>query len=149
MSTAAFVLACALDLLGRSANQLPPLVIIEQRPPEASSHATAFVRRGEQAIYLIASSPVFRMAIEAQDSSRECRGLQTLRLVASVIVHEEWHVTHGSDERSAYLAQLTALQQLGAGPGRWPYESVRRAMAQVLDAESQRVALARRQIARR
>jgi hypothetical protein len=148
MSTAAFVLACALDLLGRSASQFPPLVIIEQPPPEASSHATAFVRHGERAIYLIASSPVLRTAIEAQDSSRECRGLQTLRLVASSIVHEEWHVTHGSDERGAYLAQLTALQQLGSGPGRWPYESVRRAMTQVL-AESQRVALARRQVARR
>ena len=36
----------------------------------------------------------------------------------SVIVHEEWHVTHGSDERNAYLAQLTELQRLGSGPGR-------------------------------
>jgi 23S rRNA C2498 (ribose-2'-O)-methylase RlmM len=147
MSTAGFVLVCALDLLGRSANQLPPIVIVEQRPPEASLNAVGFVRRGEHVIYLVASAPVFRTAVEAQDGSRECRGLDALRFIASIIVHEEWHLKHGSDEEGAYYAQLTELQRLGAGPGRWPYNSVKRAMTVALEDESRRLSLARRQLA--
>ena len=143
MSTPGFVLMCALDLLGRSANQLPPLVFVEHRPPDASPHAVAFVKPGERAIYLITSSPTFRLAIEAQDTSRECRGLDELRLIASVIAHEEWHVDHGIDEDAAYIAQLTTLQRLGAGPGRWPYEVVRRARRAALDAASKRLSLRR------
>ena len=144
MSTAGFVLVCALDVLGRSANQLPPIVIVEQPPPEASARAAAFVRPGEHVIYLIASSFPFRAALEAQDRSRQCRGPAALRLIASIIVHEEWHLKHGSDEEGAYFAQLTELQRLGDGPGRWPYDTVKRAMIAALDAKSRRLTLARR-----
>ena len=149
MSTAGFVLACALDLLGRSQAQLPPIVIVDQRPPDASTHAVGFVRAGQQVIYLIASSSVFQLAIEAQDGSRTCFGLDVLRYIASVVAHEEWHLKHGSDEEAAYAAQLTALVQLGAGPGRWPYAAVRKAMHRAVAAERERIKLARQQLARR
>ena len=147
MSTAGFVLACALDLLGRSANQLPPIVILEQRPSEASVNAAAFVRSGDGTIYLIASSAPFRAALQAQDASRECRGLDALRLLASIIVHEEWHLKNGNDERGAYYAQMTELQRLGVSPDRWAYHSVRRALAATVKAEAQRLEQARRQLA--
>ena len=147
MSTASFVLACALDLLGRSEAQLPPIVIIDHRPQEASLKAVAFVRIGEHVIYLIASSPAFQDALAAQDGSRSCRGLDALRYIASVIVHEKWHLEHGSDEGGAYAAQLTELHRLGVGPGRWPYTVVRKSMSAVLEAESKRLQIARRQLA--
>jgi hypothetical protein len=148
MTVAGFVLVCALDLLGRSADQFPPIVIVDERPPEASSRAVAFVRRGENAIYLIASATPFQTAIDSNRDKAQCRNLDALRLIASMIVHEEWHLEHGSDERGAYYAQLTELQRLGVSPGRGPYEAVRRAMQQVVDAEAQRLRHASRLAAR-
>jgi hypothetical protein len=137
MSPAALVLVCTLGLLGRSADQLPPIRILETRPSSASANADAFVNRAEGAIYLIASAPAFRQAL-AERSTPGCRPSDSLKMVASIIVHEEWHLTHGSDERGAYYAQLTELRRLGLGPGRWPYHSVTRAMNAVLDAQSRR-----------
>lgn len=127
MSVASFVLVCALELMGRSAQQLPPILIVD-RPVDATLQAVAFVRKGEPAINIIGTSPLFRAAVEANQHRSECRGLDLLRLLASSIAHEEWHLRHGPDERGAYLAQMTEIQRLGSGPGRWPYEAVRRAM---------------------
>jgi hypothetical protein len=146
MSTAGFVLACALDLLGRTEAQLPPIVILDERPADASSHAVGFVRPHEHVIYLIGSSFAFELAIEAQDGSRSCRGLDALRYIASVIVHEEWHLKKGSDEEAAYAAQLTELIRLGAGPGRWPYTVARKSMTAVLK-QTRRLNSARDQLA--
>jgi hypothetical protein len=147
MTVAGFVLVCALDLLGRSASQFPPIILLDERPPDASSNAVAFVRRGENAIYLISSATAFQKALESNRHKTECRNLDALRLVASIIIHEEWHLKNGSGERDAYFAQLNTLQQLGAGPGRWPYETVRRAMQSTL-AREERLSDARRLIAR-
>ncbi len=127
MSVASFVLVCALDLMGRSAQQLPPILIVD-RPADATLQAVAFVRPGEPSINIIGSSPLFRAAVEANRHRSECRGLDLLRLLASSIAHEEWHLRHGPDERGAYMAQMTEIHRLGSGPGRWPYEAVRRAM---------------------
>lgn len=139
MAPAAWVLVCALDLLGRSAQQLPPIRIVEARPAGVSANADAFVDHREGGvIYLIASAPAFRTARAAQSAPAECRAREALQMVASIIAHEEWHVKHGSDERGAYLAQLTTLQQLGSGPGRWPYASVTRAMQAVVGAQARR-----------
>lgn len=149
MSTASFVLACAITLLGRSESSLPPIVILEQAPVESSRHAVAFVRRGEPYIYLIASSPIFRRALEDQTDPHFCRNQDSLRLVASLIVHERWHLEHDSSEVGAYYAQLTELQRLGIGPGRWPYETVRKALTTVRDAEIKRMRAAREQLAAR
>lgn len=129
MSISSFVLVCALDLLGQSAGSFPPIHIV-QRPADASPHATAFVRRDERAIYIVASSPLFSRLLEANRHRQQCREPDALRLLASMIVHEEWHLRHGPDERGAYMAQLTQLGALGIGPGRWPYDAVRQAMAE-------------------
>jgi hypothetical protein len=50
-------------------------------------------------------------------ASERCGDIQALKKIASVIVHEEWHVRHGRDEAEAYAAQLTALTALRSGPG--------------------------------
>jgi hypothetical protein len=135
MTTAAAVLVCVLDLLGRSADRLPPIRILETRPPGVSANADAFVSSREDVIYLIASAPAFRTA---RSSAQQCGARDALRLVASIIVHEEWHLRHGDDERGAYHAQLTELQRLGVGPDRWAYYSVKRSMQAVLGASPRR-----------
>lgn len=148
MSIASFVLTCALDLLGRSAAQLPPIILVQTPPPEASTQAIAFVRHGERAIYLIESAPLFQAAVQSNRSLHGCRELDQLRYVASVIVHEQWHLAHGADEQGAYYAQLTELQRLGSGPGRWPYEVVRRAMVVTRERDAARLRNARQIAAR-
>lgn len=137
MTPAALVVVCALELLGRSAHSLPPIHVLAVPPPGVSAHAQAFVNRREGTINLIASAPAFRVAEAAQHTYRS-RGLcverTALKMIASVIVHEEWHLTHGADERGAYLAQLTALTRLGLGPGTHASVGVTRAMQAVLAA---------------
>jgi hypothetical protein len=132
MSTAAMVLACALDLLGRSASQFPRIEILEQKPLNVSANATAFADLDARVIYLIASEAPFSIARAGQTSPEECRELDALKLVASTIVHEEWHLRHGRDERGAYYAQLMALQLMGLGPGTSAYRGVRLAMQSVV-----------------
>lgn len=146
MSAAGIVLVCALDLLGRSPDRLPPIEILAERPPQASVNADAFADSRSGIIYLIASAPAFRAAERAQSSAAECRDAESLKMVASIIVHEEWHLRHGPDEEGAYYAQLMALQLLGLGPDSIPYAWVRRAMQAVLvrsTAKDQRASLAR------
>ncbi len=133
MSTAALVLVCALNLLGRSPQQFPRFELLDVRPPGVSASAEAFVRRSSDVIHLLTTAPVFRTALAAQADGR-CRGRESLAKIASIIVHEEWHLAHGPDERSAYEAQLTALTMLGFGPGTPLFSSVRRSMQRVLDA---------------
>ena len=132
MSAAEIVVVCALELLGRSASQFPRIEILETKPPTLSANATAFADLDKRVIYLITSEPPFSIAMEAQSSPKECRALDALRMVAGVIIHEEWHLQHGRDERGAYYAQLMALHLLGLGPGTSAYRSVKLAMGSVL-----------------
>jgi hypothetical protein len=132
MSAAGIVLLCALDLVGRSPERLAPIEILRERPPEASIDADAFADSRGGIIYLIASAPAFRAAERAQSSAAECRDLESLKMVASIIVHEQWHLTHGPDEEGAYYAQLMALQLLGLRQDSVPFASVKRAMRAVL-----------------
>jgi hypothetical protein len=61
-----------------------------------------------------------------------CGALQSLRKIASVVVHEAWHVRHPGDESGAYAAQLSALITMGVGPGNPLYLEVSRARRAVL-----------------
>src|SRR5688572_19978195 len=106
MRTAASVLVCVLEMLGRNPNTLPPIVLLELRPPDVSIRADAFVREGDTTIYLITSNPTFQRLQRSKDF---CGNRDALRKLASVLIHEEWHVRNGSDEKGAYIAQLTAL----------------------------------------
>ena len=134
MTPAATVLVCALELLGRSPASFPPIKLLDVRPAHASVNAEAFVESGVHTIYLLTTSEVFRSALKA---TTRCGNRNALRKLASVIVHEEWHVRHGSDEEGAYSAQLTTLAMLG-GRDTPVYNNVQRAMVAVLS--QQRIA---------
>ena len=137
MWSAETVVACALALLTRSAASLPPIELVDVPPAYVSPLADAYVRVGEARIYLVTSSDVFR---RAQAAKYRCGDLDAHRLLASVIIHEEWHVKHGRDEVEAYNAQLITMQLLGARPGNPAYTMVWR---------SARAALARRKATER
>jgi hypothetical protein len=90
-------------------------------------------------IYLVASAPAFRLAESAQKFyPGQCAERQALKMVASVIAHEAWHLKHGHDEKGAYEAQLMALNRLGLGPGSPINRSVARAMRSVIEAQAQK-----------
>ena len=129
MWSAASVLVCVLDLLGRSAGSFPPITLLDVRPKDVSVQADAFVRAGDDTIHLMTSGPAFQ---RVQRSPRKCGNLDDVRRLASILVHEEWHVRHGPDERGAYEAQLTALIALDAGPGSPVFGGVVRAMVDTL-----------------
>ena len=137
MWSAATVVVCALNLLGRSAHTLPPIEFVHVAPPGTSAHVEAFVDPATRAIVLVTSSAVFQ---DAQRATFRCGGHAALRKIASIVVHEEWHIRHGSDERGAYHAQLTTLAAMGSGPNTPVYSSVVRAMLAVEEREKQRAA---------
>jgi hypothetical protein len=128
MTPAATVLVCALELLGRSPQSLPRIELLDLRPAAVSVNAEAFVDPDTATIYILTTSAVFRAALK---SVSRCGRTGAIRKLASIIVHEEWHVRHGSDEQGAYFAQLTALSMLGEIDTPL-YNSVRRAMAAVV-----------------
>jgi hypothetical protein len=127
--TATWVLACALTVLGRSATSLPPIELLEVPPIEASPAAEAFVRPPERTIYLITSSPAFREAMRVE---RPCGHRREIVKIASILLHEEWHVLHGSDESGAYRVQLQSLIRFGVPHNSPLYISVVRSMLAAL-----------------
>jgi hypothetical protein len=127
MATPAAVLVYVLALLGRSAESFPPIVLISAAPSYASRNAEAFVLRDPDQIFLITSTRVFRQAQRADPTD-----VVSLRKLASILIHEEWHVRHGPDEAGAYNAQLRTLFLLGARPESPEYHSVQASMTTVL-----------------
>ena len=121
MLSAASVLVCALEVLGRAAGTLPAIQFVDVAPPHASAHVEAFVPLDSSTIFLLTSSRVFRRVQQSQ-----CTDLEATRKLASIIVHEEWHILHGADEEGAYAAQLITLTMLGAADTPL-YHGVRRA----------------------
>ena len=135
MLSAGAVLVCALDVLGRGASSMPPIELVDAPPLGASATAEAYVGHSPDTIYLITSSPVFREAASAQPRCR-IQDHTAFKKIASILVHEEWHIRHGSDERGAYYAQLTTLWNLGLGPETRVYHSVVKSMQQVLSLQA-------------
>ena len=131
MISAASVLVCALEVLGRASATLPPIELVAVAPRHASAHVEAFVPPGGRTIFLLTSSAVFEAARDSQ-----CRDLNAVKKLASILVHEQWHVRYGDDERGAYEAQLAALLRFGVDPGSALYYGVVRSMAAVLAARS-------------
>jgi hypothetical protein len=125
MWTAETVLVCALTLLHRRVDSFPPIEFVAHRPQYVSVNADAYVPIGDSRIYLITTSRAF---VRARRALYRCGELDALRKIASVLVHEEWHVRNGSDEEGAYAAQLTTLVSLDAGPGNPVYTEVTRSM---------------------
>lgn len=129
MLSAAAVVVCALSVLGRSEQTMPQIVLVEAPPKHASIQAEAFVSLPDPRIYVVTTSPTFR---DAMASRSGCRESGPMKKLASILVHEEWHLLHGRDESGAYYAQLTALLRLGVPPDNNTYRSVQRSMQAVL-----------------
>jgi len=127
--TAETVLVCALTLLGRTAESFPPITFLNAPPVDVSRDAEAYVRTDDRRIYVITSSRMFQ---QAQNATFRCGELQALRKLASVLVHEEWHVKNGGDEAGAYAAQLVTLASLGSGPGNPTYYAVSQSRSVVM-----------------
>jgi hypothetical protein len=121
MTTAAAVLVCVLAMIGRP---LPPIVLLDERPRDVSPNAEAFVRRNPHTIFVLTQTDVF---YDARRGS-----LRALKKLASILVHEEWHLRYNADERTAYEAQLLELFRLGVLPEHPVYRSVLRAMQMVV-----------------
>lgn len=132
MWTAASALVCALTVLNRSEATFPPIEILDVAPAYVSVGTEAFVRHSTNTIYLIASSAVMRDA--AGRHEHDCGDRVAVKKLASILIHEEWHLKHGADEQQAYQRQLTALTELGAGPGTSVYRDVQLAMQRVVAA---------------
>jgi hypothetical protein len=128
LSAAASALVCALGVLNRSEASLPPIEIIDTPPPYVSVGTEAYVQRGK--IFVIGSAAVVQQA--AGKRQGECGDVYAVKKLASILIHEEWHLKHGPDEKGAYERQLVALQQLGIGPGVNVYHDVQQTMLYVL-----------------
>jgi anthranilate/para-aminobenzoate synthase component II len=115
------VFVCALGLLGRSAKSFPPVDLVDHAPAGVSTLAQGFVQPNKR-IALITSTSAFANA--RQSIFGACSNIEAIREIAGVLAHEEWHVLHGSDENSAYEAQLTALVAVGANQGSNLYHKV-------------------------
>lgn len=111
MWTAATVLTCALQLLGRSDATFPRVELIEKVPPGISPLATGYVLTAEKRIVVITSTAAFTRARRA---TYRCGDVEAVRDIAGVLAHEEWHLLHGGDEEEAYNAQIIALLAAGA-----------------------------------
>ncbi len=129
MWSAATVLVCALDILGRGAATFPPITLLSEPPPDVSPLGEAFTVTGDQTIFVLTSSETFRTI---QRSTNRCGTVNAVRKLASILVHEEAHVRRGSGEHEAYDAQLATLARLGAGPGTAIYAGVVRAKGAVV-----------------
>jgi len=128
--SAGSVFVCALALLGRSEQSLPPVQLVERAPPEISRSAEGYALYSDRRIVLITSTAAFRRARRA---ASRCGDVEAIRKIASVLAHEEWHLLHGPDEQGAYHAQLTTLASLGADSNSLLYQEVVRSMLAVRD----------------
>lgn len=135
MQSAAAVIACALALLGRSEKSMPSITLVEAPPKHGSIQADAFVSLPDPRIYVVTTSPTF---LDARASRSTCSNSDPLKKLASVLMHEEWHIRNGSDESGAYYAQLTTLLRLGVPPDNNTYRSVQRSMQAVLKKKNQK-----------
>ena len=129
----AAVLACALKILGPSAQSLPAIELIP-RPPDVAADVEAFVRAGEPVIWLITDSDAFEAA-----RASDCRDAAAVAKLASILVHEQWHVSHGASEADAYQAQLEALARWGVSSDSRVYQGIQRSRQAVVNGTRRRV----------
>ena len=99
----------ALELAGPQLYRHLPIVLIAALPGMVSPDAEAWTVYDEHGtgdrIFVYTSSRTFRCASATRSDQDQC----LLRL-ASIIVHEGWHLRNGPDEAGAYEAQLAFLR---------------------------------------
>jgi hypothetical protein len=112
-----------------------PIELVSELPDGASRGAegwTTFDDAGRpDRIFIYTKSDVFACANKRFHASYQCR----LKL-ASVIVHEAWHLRNGHGEAGAYAAQLAFL--IGRNAPGVVVTGVRRARSRTLEIEARR-----------
>jgi hypothetical protein len=107
------VLDKALRLAGPQLYEHLPFVLVSELPRTASPGAeawTVFDEHGKgDRIFVYTRSRTFQCASVPSRDQDQC-----LLKLASVIVHEAWHLRNGLDEVGAYEAQLSFLQLVEA-----------------------------------
>ncbi len=93
-------------LLGWSGDAVPPIVMVDNKPPDATEAVEAWVRFNDdgsamQVIYVRTDTDVYREA--AQKNYQRWLGSRASWR------HERWHLFYGRDEIGAYTAQLSAM----------------------------------------
>jgi hypothetical protein len=120
-----------------------PIILTSIVPPMADPLAEAWlsstVDGPTRAIFLFTDSEPFRCASRSRSGRNRYKCLIKL---ASIIVHEAWHLKNGANEAEAYQAQISFLLWNGAAVGDvW---LVQKARDRVLDRERQAAEAARR-----
>jgi hypothetical protein len=109
-----------------------PIELAPVPPDEASRGVEAWILPGQDGtparIVVYSRSDVFRCASDPDRLVYQC-----LLKLASIIVHEAWHCTHGLNEADAYDAQIAFLTTHGGSS--YEISGVRLARARVLAAE--------------
>jgi hypothetical protein len=86
-----------------------PIILTSALPRAVSPVAEAWTVYDESGkpdkIFVYTRSEIFRCASEPHREVRQC-----ILKLASIVVHEAWHLRNGPDEAGAYQAQLTFLQ---------------------------------------
>lgn len=118
----------ALGLSGLSSRHLP-VVLTSALPSAVSPGADAWTVYDEQGhgdrIFVYTRGRTFQCASASRDAQHQCM----LRL-ASLIVHEAWHLQNGLDEAAAYDAQVMFLESNGAS--QFHILDIRRSRSRVL-----------------
>jgi hypothetical protein len=90
-----------------------PIILTSTLPPTLSPNAEAWTVFDEacrgQRIFVYTRTAAFECAGDPNPLQRQC-----VMKVASIVVHEAWHLRHGPDEAEAYRAQLLFLQMIEA-----------------------------------
>ena len=117
-----------------------PITLVTVTPSSASRGAEAWITYDAtgigQRIFVYTGSDMFRCA------SRPLRMRQCVIRLASVLVHEAWHIEHGPNEEDAYEAQIAFLLRNGATTEH--VAAVRLAQSRVLEAKRRATATAGR-----
>ena len=125
MWSSVVVLACALEVLRLPADRFYPIKLEDVTPPGVSRNAEAFATFDPPTIHILTSSAVFR---EAARAKQRCGSREAIAKIASIVVHEQWHLKNGVEEYGAYRAQLIALAMLGFPADTNVYHGVKLAM---------------------
>ena len=103
------VMERAMKLAAPHVNPQLQVVLTATLPPGVSKNAEAWTTFREDGsgdgVFVYTGSAVFRCARERNPNQDRC-----LLKLASIVVHEAWHLQHGRDEEGAYRAQLVFLQ---------------------------------------
>jgi hypothetical protein len=90
-----------------------PILLTSTLPPTVSVRAEAWTVFDEACkgdrIFVYTRTAAFQCASDANPLQRQC-----LFKLASIVVHEAWHLRHGPSEVEAYEAQLLFLRMIEA-----------------------------------